>query len=52
MTCKSVYIVDAFSMQELTLYENGMEPSLSLMLPPAFDVTELPLVLVQRGELA
>ncbi len=52
LTCKSVYIVDALSMQELTLYENGLEPAPSLMLPPAFDVSELPLVLVQRGDVA
>ena len=46
LTCKSIYIVDSFSMQELSLYESNLEPSLSLMVPPSFDINEMPMVLL------
>ena len=50
MTCKSIYVVDSFTLQELSLYETNFEPSPQIIVPNCFHINELPIILLQREE--
>ena len=50
MTSRSIYLLDALSLQELSLYETNLDPSLTLLCPANFCLPDLPVLFIQRGD--